>query len=133
MTDTIPEYEAIPVTDSDANKGDVVIRPRRATETFEEIVTSARDFATKIPVTIGRAIEKAVQAGEHTILVRVGEEMLAKVDTLVEAGIFKNRSDAAAFLISEGIKGQQPLFEKIQSKVAEIDRIRAELRNMPLE
>ncbi|HZS48012.1 MAG TPA: hypothetical protein VFC63_23285 [Blastocatellia bacterium] len=132
MKDPVPEYEAIPVTDT-SRADDVVVRPRRPTETLEDFVTSARDFATKVPATIGRAIEKVVQAGEHTILVRVNEVTLAKIDTLIDAGIFKSRSDAASFLLSEGIKSQQALFDRIEAKVAEIDRIRAELRNIPIE
>jgi hypothetical protein len=50
------------------------------------------------------------------------------IDTLVSAGIFKGRAEAAAFLIDEGIKAQSGLFQRIQNKLGEIERIRQELR-----
>lgn len=129
MKDNVPEYEAVPVTD------DLVKRSgsRRPIDTLEDIVSTARDAVTKIPETFGRAIERAVRAGEHTLLVRLDDDMLRHIDMLVEAGIFKSRSESAAFLITEGIKGQQALFDRIQAKVAEINRLRSELRNIAAE
>jgi hypothetical protein len=48
----------------------------------------------------------------------------------VAAGIFRSRAEAAGFLIEEGIKTQTALFERVQQKLAEIERLRAELRGM---
>jgi hypothetical protein len=48
----------------------------------------------------------------------------------VQAGVFRSRAEAAAFLIDEGIKAQSPLFERVQQKLSEIERLRAELRGM---
>ena len=45
-------------------------------------------------------------------------------------GQFGTRAEAAAFLIDEGIKTQGPLFERVEQKLAEIERLRAELRGM---
>ena len=53
-----------------------------------------------------------------------------KVDQLVQAGIFRSRAEAAGFLVEEGIKTQSALFERVQTKLAEIERLRAELRGM---
>ena len=39
-----------------------------------------------------------------------------------------SRAEAAAFLIDEGIKAQAALFQRIQDKLTEIERLRAELR-----
>ena len=129
MKDPMPEYDAVPVDDRD----EIVSRPttsRRPADTIEEIVSSAREFATKIPGTITRAIERAVQAGEHSLLIRVDDDMLRHLDMLVEAGVFKSRAESAAFLIAEGIKGQQALFDRIRGKISEINRLRAELRTI---
>ena len=54
----------------------------------------------------------------------------AKLDQLVQAGVFQSRSEAASFLIDEGIKGQTPLFDRVQQKLLEIERLRSELRGM---
>jgi hypothetical protein len=48
---------------------------------------------------------------------------------LVQSGIFKSRSEAAAFLISEGIKAQDALFRRISEKITEIEKLRNDLRN----
>ena len=53
-----------------------------------------------------------------------------KLEQLVQAGVFRNRAEAAGFLIDEGIKTQSALFERVQQKLAEIERLRAELRGM---
>jgi Arc/MetJ-type ribon-helix-helix transcriptional regulator len=63
-------------------------------------------------------------------MVRVNRESLRRIDELVEAGIFKSRSESAAFLISEGIKAQAGLFERIEEKIREIERLRSELKNL---
>ena len=123
MTSPTHEYEAVPVDDS-------LVRSRRPTETLEDIVSSAREFATKIPEKIGRAIEKAVSAGEHAILVKVDDETLRRIEMLVRADVCKTRPEAVVFLAKEGIKAQQELFQRIEAKEAEIERLKSELRNI---
>jgi hypothetical protein len=46
----------------------------------------------------------------------------------VSAGVFRSRSEAAAFLVEEGIKAQSALFQRIQDKLTEIEKLRSELR-----
>src|SRR5205807_5609014 len=53
-----------------------------------------------------------------------------KLGQLVQAGVFGTRAEAAAFLIDEGIRVQGPLFERVEQKLAEIERLRAELRGL---
>jgi hypothetical protein len=49
---------------------------------------------------------------------------------LVDAGLFRSRSESAAFLIQEGIKSQRSLFDKIENKLKKIDKIREELKEI---
>lgn len=63
-------------------------------------------------------------------MVRVNKDALKRIDDLVEAGIFRSRSESAAFLISEGIKAQASLFDRIYEKIREIERLREELKNV---
>jgi len=44
--------------------------------------------------------------------------------------VFRSRAEAAGFLIDEGIKTQAALFERVKQKLAEIERLRAELRGL---
>jgi Arc/MetJ-type ribon-helix-helix transcriptional regulator len=100
--------------------------------------SSVRDIASRIPESlsaigrdISRTIERAMSAkDEYVVAVKVSPEAQEKIDQLVQAGIFRNRAEAAGFLIDEGIKTQSALFERVQQKLAEIERLRAELRGM---
>jgi hypothetical protein len=52
---------------------------------------------------------------------------------LVDVGLFKSRSESAAFLIQEGIKSQEALFAKISTKLKKIDKIKDELKDIVSE
>ena len=114
---------------------------RRLTDNVEGIVD---DVNKVVKVAIERGTDAAESIGENirdtfqgiranrdnVVMVRVDAESLARLDELVDAGIMGSRSEAAAFLISEGIKGRQPLFDRIAEKVQEIRRVKDELRNL---
>ncbi|MFN2492410.1 MAG: hypothetical protein ABR501_05955 [Pyrinomonadaceae bacterium] len=100
--------------------------------------SSVRDIASRIPESltaigrdISRTIERAIAAkDDYVVAVKISPEAQEKVDQLVQSGIFRNRAEAAGFLIEEGIKTQSALFDRVQQKLAEIERLRAELRGM---
>ncbi len=100
--------------------------------------SSVRDIASRIPESlsaigrdISRTIERAMSAkDDYVVAVKVSPAAQEKVDQLVAAGIFRNRAEAAGFLVEEGIKTQAALFDRVQQKLAEIERLRAELRGM---
>ena len=104
---------------------------------FDDIASSVKEVAQKTgdvlnraTESIGKAIETALSARDHVVMVRVNDESLRKLDSLVQSGIFKSRSEAAAFLISEGVKAQGALFDRIEQKTAEIERLRSELKSI---
>lgn len=111
-------------------EGDSEVRSRAA--------SSVRDIASRIPESlsaigrdISRTIERAISAkDDYVVAVKISPTAQEKVDQLVQAGIFRNRAEAAGFLVEEGIKTQSALFERVQQKLAEIERLRAELRGM---
>src|SRR5690242_20422977 len=94
--------------------------------------SSVRDIASRIPESlsaigrdISRTIEKAISAkDDYVVAVKISPE------ALVQAGVFRSRAEAAGFLIDEGIKTQSALFERVRQKLAEIERLRAELRGL---
>jgi Arc/MetJ-type ribon-helix-helix transcriptional regulator len=100
--------------------------------------SSVREIAAKIPESlsaigrdISRTIEKAIAAkDDYVVAVKVSENAQEKLEQLVQAGAFRSRAEAAAFLIDEGIKTQTALFERVQQKLSEIERLRAELRGI---
>jgi len=104
---------------------------------FDEITSSVKEVAqktgealNKATESIGKAIESALAARDKVVMVRVNDDSLRSLDALVQTGIFKSRSEAAAFLISEGVKAQAPLFDRIWERIKEIERLRAELKDI---
>jgi Arc/MetJ-type ribon-helix-helix transcriptional regulator len=104
---------------------------------FDELASSVKEVAqktgeafNKATESIGKAIDSALSARDHVVMVRVNDDSLKSLDALVQTGIFKSRSEAAAFLISEGVKAQAPLFERISERIKEIERLRAELKGI---
>jgi len=95
---------------------------------LDELTTQVEKVATKTAESIKKAIEKALAARNTVLTIRVNEEANEKLNMLVEAGIFKSRSESAAFLIQEGIKSQIELFEKISDKLKQIEKLRKELK-----
>ena len=102
------------------------------------VSSSVRDMASRIPESlsaigrdISRTIERAISAkDDYVVAVKVAPETQERLEQLVQAGVFRSRAEAAAYLIEEGIKTQTTLFERVQQKLSEIERLRAELRGM---
>ncbi|PYP84604.1 MAG: hypothetical protein DMF61_19600 [Blastocatellia bacterium AA13] len=96
----------------------------------KEVAQKTGEAFTKATESISKAIESALAARDHVVMVRVNDDSIKKLDALVQSGIFKSRSESAAFLISEGIKAQEPLFDRISEKIEEIERLRSELKSI---
>ena len=100
--------------------------------------SSVREIASRIPeslASIGRDISRTVERAlaakdDYVVAVKVSHEAQERLEQLVQAGVFRTRADAAAFLIDEGIKAQHELFDRVSLKLSEIERLRAELRGM---
>jgi hypothetical protein len=62
--------------------------------------------------------------------VKLSLEAQDKLEALVRAGVFEHKAEAAAYLIEQGIKAEHQLFDVVGKKLAEIERLRSELRNL---
>jgi len=117
---------------------DLMLHEEEAESSAERTKSSVRELASRIPESlsaigrdISRTIERAISAkDDYMLAVKVSADAQHKLGQLVQAGVFGTRAEAAAFLIDEGIKTQGPLFERVEQKLAEIERLRAELRGM---
>src|SRR5215467_12772861 len=94
----------------------------------KDVAQKTGDVINKATESIGKAIDSALAARDHVVMVRVNDDSLRKIEALAESGIFKSRSEAAAFLIAEGVTAQSDLFKRIEEKIDQIDRLRSELR-----
>jgi hypothetical protein len=91
------------------------------------------DGTARIGHSIGQAFKGVTdifRGRDYVVMVRVNKESLDKIDELVESGLFKSRSESAAFLIARGIQVNTELYGKITDKVSEINRLKSELRDM---
>jgi len=105
--------------------------PGRATSAVRDIASRIPESLSAIGRDISRTIEKAISAkDDYVVAVKISPEAQDKLEQLVQAGVFRNRAEAAGFLIDEGIKTQSALFERVKQKLSEIERLRAELRGL---
>ena len=77
-----------------------------------------------------RQTRRRQERRDNVVMVRVDEQNLKRIDELVESGQFNSRSEATAFLISEGVKSKQQMFEKMATKISQIQGLRTELAEM---
>ena len=91
------------------------------------------DGTARIGQSIGQAfvgMAEIFKGRDYVVMVRVNKDSLDKIDELIESGMFKSRSESAAYLIARGIQSDNELFHKIEDKVSEINRLKEELRSM---
>jgi len=88
---------------------------------------AASESVTKAINSFMETLESALSGRGNSVMVRVNDEALAKLDMLVQAGICKSRSESAAFLLQRGIEGSAKLFDRIESVTAKITKLRADL------
>ena len=114
----------------DTSRHERVIRD--VSRTVTDAVVKGTDEAVSVAGNIKETIRSRTSGDRATrdnvVMVRVDADSLEKMDELVEAELAGSRSEAAAFLISEGIKSREPLFDTISAKVAEIRKAKEELR-----
>ena len=91
-------------------------------------VHSAGESVSKAISSIMDSLEAALTARGNTVMVRVNDEALARLDMLVASGICSSRSEAAAFLLQRGIESSEPLFTRIADVTAQITTLRDELQ-----
>jgi Arc/MetJ-type ribon-helix-helix transcriptional regulator len=100
---------------------------------FDEFGNQVEKIAVKTAESIRKVVDKALASRNTVLTIRVNDESNRKMNMLVDSGLFKSRSESAAFLIQEGIKNQGVLFSKISSKLDEIEKIRGELQKVVSE
>src|SRR5712691_4851106 len=129
-----------PQPDESEKNDDLIVHEEESEQAGERssVSSSVRDMAARLPEqlsaigrAISRTIERAISAkDDYMLAVKVSQDAQVRLGQLVQAGVFGTRAEAAAFLIDEGIKSQGPLFERVEQKLGEIERLRAELRGM---
>lgn len=78
---------------------------------------------------IGQTLGEALQGRGNVVMVRVNDETLQHLDMLVEAELARSRSEAAAMLITEGVKANTQVFDRIREITDQIAALRSQLRD----
>lgn len=94
---------------------------------FRPVTKAVKDTLRAVGET-GETLVGALQNRDNVVMVRVHKDILHQLDMLVDAEITRSRSESAAFLISEGVKANQALFDKIKGVTDQIEKLRAQLR-----
>jgi len=99
-------------------------------DVFGKIIDKGAKVFQQGGETIETAIKSALSFRDNVVMVRINQESLKKMDELVDAGLFKSRSESAAFLIREGIKAREDIFNRIDKKINEIQKLKEELKDI---
>ena len=103
---------------------------KRISESINIIVGEAKSGAETIGENIRETVEGALSSRKNVVMVRLNEKSVGRLDDLVDAGVVSSRSEAAAYLIGEGIKAKQALFDRISDKIEQIRKVKDELRDL---
>ncbi len=76
------------------------------------------------------SIENALKGRGNAVMTRLNNEDLEKLDALVEAELFKSRSEAAAYFIQEGINSKKELLDRVMPTIEKIKQLKMELKEV---
>jgi Arc/MetJ-type ribon-helix-helix transcriptional regulator len=97
---------------------------------MREVLGKSKDVASSVGESLRDTIKSVRSARDSVVMVRMSKESLRNLDALVDCGLTKSRSEAAAFLISEGIKARASMYEKIAEQSEVIRNAREELSRL---
>ena len=66
----------------------------------------------------------------NVVMVRVSRDSLDRLDELIDCGLARSRSEAAAFLIAEGSQARKDLFRKIAEQTRVIRQAKDRLKEL---
>ena len=99
-------------------------------QTVRTTVEKGAAHAERLGENLKESIQGMRAGRDNVVMVRVDDNSKAKLDELLDAGLVNSRSEAAAFLIGEGIKSRSQLFDTISGKVEDIRKKKEGLRRL---
>jgi len=97
-------------------------------ERAQKSLNDLADFISGLGRTVEESVRTTLQGRGNVLMVRVNDETLRHIDVLIQAGLFRTRSEAAAYLLHEGIRSKQEIFDRVSATAQEISRLRDEMR-----
>lgn len=93
---------------------------------FDVMLKDFVDFA----LVMGRAAGKAAEDLTGLMVVKVGAGEREDLDIMVNAGLAKTRAEAALRLMADGVKVNQPLYERAERTREQIQALRGQLKGI---
>jgi hypothetical protein len=84
--------------------------------------------ATKFFRLFGNALTMTVQEVTDRVWLRLDRETRCRLDQLVASGAAENRHEALAFLVAEGVKANEAIFDRIENIRSETTSLQTQLR-----
>lgn len=75
-----------------------------------------------------RLVKNKFEKRDNSIMTRISDEDLDKIDLLIEIDMFKSRSEAVANFAHEGILARKEFIDNIDSKVEQIRKLKKEVK-----
>ena len=101
----------------------------KTSDQVSKAIENAGESVGKALTNIMDSLETALTGRGNTVMVRVNDEALEKIDMLVASGICSSRSEATAFLLQQGIERSSALFDRISDVTNKITAMREELQD----
>ncbi len=76
-----------------------------------------------------RLVKNKFEKRDNSIMTRISDEDLDKIDLLIEIDMFKSRSEAVANFAHEGIQARKEFIDNIDSKVEQIRNLKKEVKD----
>lgn len=130
MDETVVEGTAEEVTSEEPTPKGKDAKIKQDIKEGVETASKTINEAFKQVESLGKALGNALQDRANVVMVRVNNDSLRYLDMLVEADITNSRSESAAFLINEGIKANESLFNKIRDITDQISSLKSQLRQV---
>lgn len=78
---------------------------------------------------VGKEVRRALESATTVVSsIRLKEDDAKVIDELVEAGIFKSRSEAVAYFTHKGIEASKEWLEKVREQIKKIRELREEIK-----
>ncbi|MEE9592353.1 MAG: hypothetical protein V3W28_02090 [Thermoplasmata archaeon] len=97
----------------------------RVREDVRSAVHAARVGFTPLDLKI---VKRGLRGRRNTLMTRVKDDDARRIDLLVEGGIFRSRSEGAAFLIHAGLESRRDLIDKVEATAKKIAKLKDKLR-----
>lgn len=93
-------------------------------------LVTGKDVAVSVGGSIRETLKSVRTSRSSVVMVRLSKESLQRLDDLVDCGVTNSRSEAAAFLIAEGVRARADLYDKIAEQSEIIRKAREELSRL---